>query len=329
MKWRVWWTLVLLIMLGLALAWNSLVIVDETHFSLVTEFGRPVALYGDEPGETGPHARWPWQSAQFIDKRIQIGEMPPREVMTGDKRNLEVSPFVTWRVADPLKMLQSAGTLDAAAIRLQERVTSAWSQTIASRPLAALASTDAEKWQGDALDEATATQVKESLRSELGVEIIALGLRRFQPPMEVRPAIFERIRSERRQVAETLRAEGESEYQVTVSRANRDAEQLIATAEADAAKIRAQGEADAMRTLNQAQTAAPDFFTFLRSLETFDALLDKNATLVLSASSPWLRLLREGPSSLTTPAPTGANAPSASQAFSPANSLPKSAGELP
>ena len=295
MKWRGWLALFLVLAGGAWLAWNSLVIVDESHYALVAEFGKPVALYGDGPAESGPHLRLPWQSAQFIDKRLQIAEMPSREVMTGDKRNIEISPFVTWRVADPLKLIEAAGTLDAASIRLQERATSALSQTIASRPLSALASSKADEWQGDSLDEVAAAQVRDGLKAELGIEVISLGLRRFQPPMEVRPAIFDRIRSERKQVAERLRAEGEAEYQVVVSRANRESEELLARAEAEAAGVRAQGEADAMKTLNTAQAADPEFFGFLRSLETLDALLDKNATLVLSPSSPWLRMLREGP----------------------------------
>jgi membrane protease subunit HflC len=308
MKRLPWLAVVGLVLVALLLAWHALVIVDETQYVLLTEFGRPVAIYGDEPGETGPHAKWPWQTAQAIDRRIQIRELVPREVITGDKRNLEIAPFVAWRVADPLTMLRAAGTPEAAAIRLEERVTSAWSQAIARRPLAALATTDHGQWQGDDLAAETAEQVRSGLRDELGLEILSLGLRRFQPPMEVRPAIFERIRSERRQVAETLRAEGEADYQVTVSQANREADSLVAAAEADAARIRADGEAEAMRTLNQAQARDPEFFAFLRSLETLEALLDRNTTLVLSASSPLLRLLREPP---TSPAPPRDVAPSA------------------
>ena len=78
MNWRTWFGILLAGALGLLLAWNCLVIVDETEYVLVTDFGRPVGIYGDEPGETGPHARWPWQSVHSIDKRIQIGEMPAR-----------------------------------------------------------------------------------------------------------------------------------------------------------------------------------------------------------------------------------------------------------
>src|SRR2546421_420343 len=80
-------------------AWTP-VVVDETEFVLVTEFGQPVALYGDDPGEAGLHLKWPWQSAQGIDRRLQVFAPPAREAITGDKRNLEVASYVVWRVAE-------------------------------------------------------------------------------------------------------------------------------------------------------------------------------------------------------------------------------------
>src|SRR3954470_13566802 len=89
-----------LIALG-AMAVRSAVVVDETEFVLVTDFGRVAAVYGDGPGEAGLHAKWPWQSSLSVDRRLRVFDPPSREVITGDKRNLEVSSFVVWRVDDP------------------------------------------------------------------------------------------------------------------------------------------------------------------------------------------------------------------------------------
>ena len=81
-------------------------VVDETEYVLVTEFGRIVAVYGDEPAEAGLHAKGPWQLAITIDRRLRVFDPPPREVITGDKRNLEVASYVVWRVADPVGFLR-------------------------------------------------------------------------------------------------------------------------------------------------------------------------------------------------------------------------------
>src|SRR3954447_2933811 len=102
-----------LLAIGTVIALRSWVVVDETQFVVVTEFGRIVAIHGDQADEAGLHGKWPWQSATAIDRRLRVFDPPPREVMTGDKRNLEVASYVVWKVGDPGRFLRSAATLDA------------------------------------------------------------------------------------------------------------------------------------------------------------------------------------------------------------------------
>ena len=192
------------------IAFASLVVVDETEFAVVTRFGRIAAVYGDGPSEAGLHPKAPWELAIKIDRRFRVFDPPPREVMTGDKRNLEVAPYVVWRVADPVVFLQGSGSHELAEARLNERVSAGLSDAIGRRELASLASTDAAKWSLDALTRDVLEAVAPSARDELGVEVIDVRLRRFGHPVEVRPAVFDLIRSERRQVAAKLRAEGEA-----------------------------------------------------------------------------------------------------------------------
>src|SRR4051812_24977494 len=103
-------------------ALRSWVVADETQFVVVTEFGRIVAVHGDKEGESGLHPKWPWQAALTIDRRLRVFDPPPREVLTGDKRNLDIASYVVWRVDDPVRFMRSAATLDAAEARLNERV---------------------------------------------------------------------------------------------------------------------------------------------------------------------------------------------------------------
>jgi membrane protease subunit HflC len=287
--------LVLTLAVALAVLWRVVVVVDETQFVLVTTLGRPVALYGDEPGESGLHAKWPWQSATAIDRRLQVSDPPSREVITGDKKNLDISCYVVWRVADPLRFIRSAGTLDAASRRLDERIAAALSDAVGSRTLDSLASTDAALWKLDALTAAIVGDVEAPARRELGVDVLDVRLRRFSYPVEVRSAVFDLIRSERRKVADTLRAEGEAAYLTVTSEADRERDVILARAEGEATRIRAQGEAEATRVLNEAHARDPKFYEFLRTLEAYRAILDDKATVVLSASSPLLRLLSHGP----------------------------------
>jgi membrane protease subunit HflC len=295
MKVRGWLAVGLLTLAGAAVALRCFLTVDETEFVIVTEFGRVARIYGDQLGESGLHGKLPWQQALRVDRRIQVSEAPAREIITGDKRNLEITPYTAWRVADPLRFVQAAATLEAAGDRIEERVTSALGTALGGVALADLVG---QPRGGSRLDGLT-TGVLESLApralDELGVELLDLRLARFNYPLEVRPAIFELIRSERRKEAAALRAEGEADYEVIVSEANRDRSVALAKADAEAARIRAEGEAEAMRILNAAHGRDPAFYTFLRTLETYESLLDARATLVISASSPLLKLLREGP----------------------------------
>lgn len=283
--------------LGLV-AWiaaRSVVIVDETEFVLITDFGRTVDVLGDDPGEAGLHAKWPWQSSLSVDRRLRVFDPPAREMITGDKRNLEVASYVAWRVSDPRRFVASSGSLESAETRLNERVSSALSNALGTREFASLASTDPKVWKLDSLTAEVLATVAPSAERELGVEVLDVRLRRFNHPVEVRPAVFDLIRSERRQVAERLRVEGESQFQILKSQAERDRDAILAKAEAEAERIRGKGDAEATRILNQAHARDPKFYEFVRTLETYRSILDDRATLVLSSSSPLLRLLTKGP----------------------------------
>ncbi len=224
MKHTLRWLITAAVLLGLvAVALSSLVVVDETEFAVVTSFGQIAAVYGDDPSEAGLHVKPPWQLALKIDKRVKVFEPAPREVITGDKRNLEVASYVVWRVADPVLFLRASGSHELAEARLYERVSASLSDAIGRRDLSALASTDAKLWALDELTREVTTAVAPAAASELGVDVLDIRLRRFNHPVEVRPAVFDLIRSERRQVAAKTRAEGEAQYVTITSQADRTA----------------------------------------------------------------------------------------------------------
>ena len=211
--------------------------------------------------------------------------------------------YVVWRVEDPSRFVRSAGTLEAAEARINERVSAALSDAVGKRDMTALAAIDPKIWGLDQVTAEVVEAVAPGAASELGVAIIDVRLRRFNHPVEVRPAVFDLIRSERKQVAAALRAEGEAQYQTLTSQADRQRDAILAKADAEAERIRGQGEAEATRLYNAAHGRDPKFAEFLLSLETYRALLDEKSTIVLSSASPLLKLLIQGPSDdLITPA---------------------------
>ena len=296
MKHTLRWLIAALLVLGLvAVALASLVVVDQTEFAVVTSFGKIAAVYGDEPRDAGLYFKAPWQHALKIDKRVKVFEPAPREVITGDKRNLEVASYVVWQVADPVLFLRASGSSEMAEARLYERVSANLSDAIGRRDLSALASTDAKLWALDELTREITAAVAPAAASELGVGVLDIRLRRFNHPIEVRPAVFDLIRSERRQVAAKTRADGEAQYVTITSQADRMRDTILAQAEADAQRIRGSAEAEATRVLNLAHARDPKFFEFLRTLDSYRSILDGQTTVVLSSSSPLLKLLSQGP----------------------------------
>jgi membrane protease subunit HflC len=145
----------------------------------------------------------------------------------------------------------------------------------------------------DMMDGVTRRLAEQAVQ-EYGVSVSDCRLRRLNFPEEVRSAVFEQIRSERRKVAATTRAEGESQARIMKSAADLNRARMIAEAQADAARLVGQGEADAARIAGAAQAADPAFYQFLKTLETYRTALDQKTTLVLSVDSPFFKLLTQG-----------------------------------
>lgn len=281
--------LVGLLFLALLAAVRSVVIVDQTESAIITEFGRPVRPI-EQPGL---HFKWPYQSARSFDRRLQLDTPPAREMLTKDKKNLEVAWYVSWRIAQVDKFLRTVRTLADASARLEDMAASVLAAELGGYELGTLVTVSDRSTLG-AMMGSVKDRIGEQALHEYGLEVIDVRLARLNYPEEVRSAVFEQIRSERQRVAATTRAEGESQARVIRSAADRERSALIARAESDAARLIGEGEAQAARIANEAHAADPAFYQFQKTLETYRAALDAKTTLVLSADSSFLRLLSQG-----------------------------------
>ena len=288
-----------MIVLLVIVAVRCVVIVDQTETVLIIEFGRPVRLIA----EPGLHFAWPYQSRRGFDKRLQVDTSPPREMLTKDKKNIEVAWYVGWKINDVEQFLKAVRTLADASARLEDMAASVIAAELGSHELADLVKVGDDPALVEMM-QAVSRRIAEQAGREYGIEVVDARLRRLNYPEEVRAAVFEQIRSERKRVAAATRAQGESQARQIRSTADRDRAQLVAKAEADAARAIGEGEAEAARIANEAHAVDPAFYQFLKTLETYKAALDKRTTLVLSADSPFLKLLTQG---LPTPQPPQAN----------------------
>jgi membrane protease subunit HflC len=324
MRHRIRLALVLAVLIAVLVVARSAVVVDQTETAYVTEFGRPVRLI-DEPGL---HWKWPWQSRRGFDRRLQLDAPPPREMLTKDKKNLEVAWYASWKIADVERFLRTVRTLPDASARLEDMAASVLASELVRHDLTDLIRVgDASAL--DALMTDAAGRIGEQAAREYGLAVVDVRLKRLNYPEEVRTAVFEQIRSERKRVAAATRAEGESQARTIRSAADLARARTLAEAEADAARLVGEGEAQAARIANDAHAADPGFYRFLKTLETYRAALDAKTTLVLSADGPFLKLLTQGVSDEAAPAGSsvaGPVGPRPDGSPSRANSAPSGGG---
>ncbi|MFV1967729.1 MAG: protease modulator HflC [Pirellulaceae bacterium] len=308
--------LVLLLLALLAgIGTRTLFFVDETEYVYVTQFGQPLRLHT----EAGLGIKWPYQSLRRFDRRLQIFGPPPREILTEDKENLEFEWFVCWRIPgasffdqaganhEPSsaaareqieihveRFMQSVGSIDAAERRLEERIQAAIAAVIGRTRLSQLVSLDPSELALDEISDRVTQSIRRIAAEQFGIEVVDVRLKRFGYPDAVKPAVYAEIRSERERVAVQYRAEGASEKAKIESQADLQRDQLLAQARREATIIRGEGEAKAIEIFNAAHRKDPQFYEFLKTLETYRNILDDQTTIVLSGDNPLLKLLTEG-----------------------------------
>ncbi|HEY3968688.1 MAG TPA: protease modulator HflC [Planctomycetaceae bacterium] len=331
-------TFVIVALLALVAA-TSFVFVDESEFVIVETLGRIVAVYDrTDPltGDRGLHVKLPWPvgAVRRFDRRQQLFDPPGREMFTRDKKNVTVSSYLCWKIADPpagdvppherpvVKFFQGLGTVETAEARLEARVRSALEIELGKVELPELlhvataeggpaGESPLAKIARQALEQLKGRAVGDSNTERLGIELVDLRIKRINLPEGNRQAVYERMRTERERIAERYRSAGLAEKSRIESQARRQSDELLARAEADAERIRGEGEAEAIRILNQAHARDPEFYEFQRTLATYTRVLSDKTTLVLSSGSRLFKLLTEGvpqPAVKKTDTPAGKSA---------------------
>jgi modulator of FtsH protease HflC len=327
-----------LVIVGLVLISTSMVFVDETESVIVERFGNIVQVY-DRDVDRGAHFKLPWpvDLARRFDRRVQLFDPPGREMFTSDKKNVTVDVYVCWRIAEPagestpfagrplVRFYRGLGSVDLADARLDSRIRSILTTTIGQVELSRLLGVKNSE-QGPAAEEAGPLEKlsetvrseamrrpseAESLRDRLGIEIVDLRITRLNLPTGNQQAVFERMKSERKKIADRYRSAGMADNQMIRSQADRQYNEILARTKADAERIRGTAEAEAVRILNAAHAQDPEFYTVITTLDAYRKILNEKTTLVLSASSSLLKMLTEGVPPLKSPATLPSGRPNA------------------
>lgn len=293
---------------------TSFVMVNESEFVIVERLGRINGVY-DTADSRGLHfkAPWPIDIARRFDSRIQLFDPPGRELFTRDRKNMTVDPFVCWRIPPSsdnstewndrpvVRFFRSLSTLTSAESRIDSQLRSVMTSEVGQIELDQLlkvtdssAGPDDEIGELELLSTRMLDQLRKGSREQLGLEIVDARIKRINFPVGNQHAVFERMKSERRKIADRYRSSGMAENQVIKSRADRQYNAIMAQAKGTAEKIRGEGEAESIRLLSSAHARDPEFYEMMRTLDSYKSILGERTTLVLSASSNLFRLLTNG-----------------------------------
>lgn len=304
--------LVIVVMLAIV-ARASLFAVDEAEQVILVQFGAPV---GDPITDPGLHFRVPFiQEVRRFDKRLLSWNGDPNQIPTVEEQFISVDTTARWRISDPLKFLQSVQNEAGARNRLSDILDSVVRDKIAASALVDIVRSKDWKVTEEDLERAMTGEAEEEIllqevqagREELvrdilataqqqmpqyGIELVDIRIKRIDYVASVQEQVFRRMIAERQRIAEQFRSEGEGRAAEIEGETERLLSEIESEAQKEAEIIRGEADAEATRIYNEAFGSENEFYTFLRTLESYSNSLGKDVTILLSSESDYFRFLK-------------------------------------
>ena len=256
---------------------SSIIIVDETEQIVILQFGKPVKTIS-EPGLNYKFPA-PFQTSNSFEKRLLEYDVPPEEILSRDKKSLIIDNYVRWKIVDPLLFLQTVKAVPTAKTRLDDIVYSELRQELGNHDMVEIITENREL----IMEKVTLASNEET--SKYGIEVVDVRIRRVDLPKENEASIYARMEAERKRQANKFRSEGEEEAQKIRAETDRDKTVILAESYKKSQLIRGEGEAKALDIYATSFSKDPEFYEFVRTLETYEKVIDNKTTLVLPGDS--------------------------------------------
>lgn len=282
--------------------------VNETQQVIITQFGDPV---GPPVVQPGLHFKLPLvQVANYFEKRYMEWDGDPNRIPTRDKRFIWVNTYARWRIADPLKYFQRLKTESQAQSRLDDILDGETRNSIAKHDLREVvrnSNRDPGEVVVDTDDETAILEPIEKGRSairaeilseaavrvqDLGIEILDLQLKRINYVDEVQKDVFERMIAERQRIAARYVSEGQGESARIRGEKERELQRIQSEAYRKAETIRGEADAQATSIYADAYNRDPDFYSFLKSMELYEASADAGTYMIMTTDADFLKYLK-------------------------------------
>jgi modulator of FtsH protease HflC len=294
-----------LVLLGIVVVYDGFFIVKEGRQVVITQFGKPI---GTPKTEAGIYFKMPFvQQVNEFDKRIVIWNGEPNQIPTNDKTFVFLDVTARWRITDALTFLQAVKTVDRAQSLLNDIIggtvrdmvnkndlieiirSSDWSMANMT-PSNQEPGTTPER--GRDVISNQALEIAARATPQYGIELLDVVFKRVNYIDTVRERVYDRMISERKRIAAEKRSTGEGQKARILGTVDRELRVITSGANREAMLIKGEADAEATRIYGNAYNQDPEFFAFMKTLESYESVIGDNTSLVLSSDSDLFHYLK-------------------------------------
>ena len=293
---------------------NSIYIINEAEQAVVTQFGKPVS---GSITDAGLHFKIPLiQKIIKFDKRILEWDGAANEIPTLDNKYIFIDAFARWKISDALQFYKSAKNELLAQSLLDDILDGAVRDEIANRTMveiirstertmliqdveSSMMNIDMEKTEHlnveaarlEIIDNIYKSVANRLLDLQMGIEILDVHLKRINYNQTVQEQVFNRMISGQNQIAEKYRAQGQGKKQEILGMQVQRKKEIISKAYLEAQKIKGDADAKATRIYAEAYGKSPEFYNFIKTLDTYKNTMDSTTQFILSTDNPYLKYM--------------------------------------
>jgi membrane protease subunit HflC len=288
---------------------DAVFVVSETNQVIITQFGEPI---GGPSNTAGLHLKAPFiQKTNYFEKRWLEWEGFPNQIPTKDKKYIWVETYARWRIHDPLVFFQRVRDERGAHSRLDDIVDGETRNAIAKFDLIEVVRSTNREFE--LTEESAILELSEMITKievgrekvaqiileaaskitpQFGVELRDVRIKRINYVDEVQQKVFDRMIAERKRIAAKYRSEGDGKSAEIRGQKEKELKRIQSEAYRKAQEIKGKADAEATRIYAQAYSVDPEFYQFLKTLETYRTSLDSETWLLLSTDSEFLKFLK-------------------------------------
>lgn len=284
---------------------NGFYILPEGRQAVITQFGRPV---GSPITEAGLHFKTPFiQDATFFEKRILIWDGDPNQIPTNDKTYVYLDVTARWRIAEPLLFLQAVNNVTRAQSILDDIIDGTVRDLVNKNDLVEIIRSS--DWQASNVAvndpglqnekiklgrdkiETMIHEAASKVTPQYGIELVDVMFKRVNYIDTVQRKVYDRMISERKRIAAEKRSLGEGQKAEIMGKVQRELKEITSVATREAQEIKGKADAEATKIYAEAYNKDPEFYSFYKTLESYQNTLGDNTKMIISSDSQFYKFL--------------------------------------